>query len=431
MALDVLVRRADDDYNPSIGMRTRRTWTEEEVPKGYREGVNYLWPQGKATLTGLLSQTKKIRETQSEFTWFEKKRQVKNVDATISGGGAVAEGDSINVGITTGFMNMIREGHEVLLRTNQDHSKDVLGKVTAVNRTSTPTLDMTVTGAGDTTNTDILMIVGNINPEASVRPASISYNAERRRNLQQIWRNSMSMSRSEMRNKSRLGERYKDLKMETWQDHAEEQEGCFLWGRKKEYVGDNGESERLTGGFIPEIQEYAPQNIIDAARITAFAGDTFANFGLELLEENLIKNSFLWGEEDSKIVLIGNNALGAIQRMVRGSSQYNIEHGAKVFGINVMVLTTPYGEWHLKRYTPFNHNPSLQNSMLAFNLNQLAFHYTDDFHFEKDKHFMQGGGSGLDGLVEAFLTEGGLEFNHVEKAIYTYNFGLDSLLPAP
>jgi len=426
MALDDLVRRVGSD--PTIGMRTRRTYDEEEVPKGYREGVNYLWPNGKATLTGLLSQTKKVRETQSEFCWFEKKKAIKNVAATHSNT-TVAKGDSINVGITTSFMNMIREGHEILLRTSNDHSEDVVAKVTNVARTSTPSVDaVVITESGDLTNCDRVMIIGNINPEASVRPASISYNAERRRNLQQIWRNSLSMSRSELKNKSRLGERYNDLKLECWQDHAEEQEGCFLWGQKDEYVGDNGESERLTGGFIPEIKAYAPGNIFDCARIEEFAGQTFATFGLELLEEYLIKTSFLWGEEDTKIVFVGNNVQGALQRLVRSSSQYNIEYGAKAHGLNVSVFTTPYGEWHIKRYTPFNLEPSLQNSLLAFNLDQLELRYTDDFHFEKDKMFGQGGGSGLDGLVEGFLTEAGLAFKHVEKAIYAYNFGLDSLL---
>lgn len=429
MALDPLIRRIGSD--PTIGMRTRRTWDDEEVPKGYREGVNYLWPNGKATLTGLLSSVKKVRETQSEFCWFEKKKKAKNVAAT-TGSTTVARGDSVNIGITVEFMNMIREGHEILLRTANDHSLDVVAKVTNVSRTSTPSVDAVVTTpTGDLTTCDRLLIIGNVNPEASVRPAAISYNAERRHNFQQIWRNPLAMSRSDMKNKSRLGERYRDLKMECWQDHAEEQEGCFLWGQKDEYTGDNGESERMTGGLIPEIKIYAPGNIFDCARIDAFAGQLFKDFAIELLEEYLIKTSFLWGEEDTKMVFVGNNVQGAIQKAVRASSQYNIEHGAKSFGINVSVLTTPYGEWHLHRYTPFNLDPSLQNSMLAFNIDQMELRYTDDFHFEKDMQFGKGGGSGLDGLVEGFLTEAGLAFNHVEKSVYASNFGLDSLLPAP
>lgn len=430
--VDEIIRRTGSD--PSLGMRTTRTWTEEELPKGYREGVNLLWPNGKATLTGLLSKVKKVRESQSHFMWFEKKKAVKNVAATTTST-TVVRGDNVNIGITTAFMNMVREGHEVVLRSSDNHDADVVAKVTNVSRTSTPSVDvMVVTPTGTLAACDRMNIVGNINSEASVRPASISYNAEERENYQQIWRNSLSMSRTDLKNVSRLKDRYKDLKAETWQDHAEEQEGCFLWGVKDQYQGDNGEPERITGGLIPEMKRYAPQNIFDCARQADFAGGTFAGssgFGIELLEDYLIKTSFLWGEDSAKMVFIGNSVQGAIQKAVRDSSQYQITHGESQYGINVSVLTTPYGTWNLHRYTPFNLDPSLQHSMLAFSLDQMELHYTDDFHFEKDEHFGKGGGSGLDGLVEGFLTEAGLAFNHVEKAVYAYNFGMDSLLSAP
>lgn len=424
---DIFNPRTGSD--PTLGMRTTRTWTTEELPKGYREGVNLLWPNGRATLTGLLSKAKKTRETQSHFMWFEKKKWIKSADAT-PGSAVVSVDDSVNVVIDTSFMNMIRVGHEVLLRTSNNHAADVLARVTNVTRSSTPSFDCIVLTAagGDLTNADRVLIVGNINPEASVRPAAISYNAEERHNYQQIWRNSLAMSRTDLRNKSRLGDRYRDLKTEAWQDHAEEQEGCFLWGEKRIYEGENGEPERVTGGFIPEIKQYAPQNIIDCARITEFAGETFLNTGLEILEEHLIRPSFVWGDASEKFVFAGNSVLGAIQKVVRENSQYNISHNEKAFGINVSRIDTPYGSWLFHKYTPFNLDPSLHNSLLAFEMDQMELRYTDDFHFEKDIHFSKGGGSGLDGLVEGFLTEAGLAFNHVEKAIYASNFGVDSLL---
>lgn len=410
-------------YAPSIGMRDTSTWNEDEVPKGYRDGVNYLWPNGKATLTGLLDRAKKVRESQSHFTWFEKRKLAKSSTGT-SSDGAVVRGDSITVTIADDFKNMVREGHEILLRDADDHSKDVLAKVKTVTRTSTPSLTASViTATGNLSTIDRMLIVGNINPEASTRPVSISYNGYERDNYQQIWRNSFSMTRTDLRNKSRLKERYAELKSEAYQDHAEEQEGAFLWGTKDIYMGDNGKPERVTGGIIPFIKEYASDNYIDCTAVTALAGKSFLAGGLELLEDYLIRPSFDWGEGTEKIVFAGNRVLSAIQNLIRSVGSYQIYHNEKAYGINVSRIDTPFGSWLFHRYTPFNVETSLQRSLLAFEMDQLVFHYTDDFHFEKDEHFGKGGGSGLDGLVEAFLTEGGLEIQFPEKMIYAYNFG--------
>lgn len=412
-------------YDPTLGMRGTHTWNEEEVPKGYRDGVNYLWPNGKATLTGLLSKAKKVRESQSHFMWFEKKKAVKSSSAT-SSTGAVKRGDSVTVVITEAFKNMIREGHEVLLRDADDHSKDIVVKITSIDRTVPNFVGEVLTASGNTSTIDRMLIIGNINSEASVRPSAISYNGYERYNYQQIWRNSLSMSRSDLRNTARIGDRYKELKIDTWQDHAEEQEGAFLWGVRDIKMGDNGMPERTTGGIIPFISEYAPSNIIDCkTAVSDFAGTTFLANGLELLETYLIKPSFDWGESSEKIVFAGNAVLAAIQKVVRDAGSYQIYHGEKAYGINVTRIDTPFGSWLFHRYTPFNLETSLQKSLLAFEMDQLVFHYTDDFHFEKDEHFGKGGGSGLDGLVEAFLTEGGLEINFPEKMIYAYNFGDD------
>lgn len=423
------VRRTGSD--PSVGMRGTHTWTEDELPKGYREGVNTLWPNGKATLTGLLSKAKKVRETQSEFTWFEKKKSVKSAAGTTNST-TVAKGSMVTVAIPEAFKNAVREGHEIVLRTSNNHAADVIIKATEVIRSAAPTVTGVVKtlGGGDLTNMDRFLVIGNINPEASIRPTAISYNGYSRSNFQQIWRNSFSMSRSDLRNRARIGDRYRELKLDAYQDHSEEQEGAFLWGEKDIEMGENGMPERMTAGIIPWIRDYAQENYIDCARDATYmpSGSTFADKGLELLEEGLIKRSFTWGEASEKFVFAGNSVYGALSSLVRANSQYTITHGVTAFGINVSRIDTPYGSWMFHKYTPFNLDSSLQRSMLVFDLDQFTFHYTDDFHFEKDEHFGKGGGSGLDGLVEAFLTEGGLEIQFPEKSMYVWNFGLDSLL---
>lgn len=416
---------------PHYGMRGTHNWTESELPRGYRDGVRMLWPNGRATLTAMLAKAKKTRETQSHYSWFEKKKGQKSTSVSSLGGATtVARGEIVTIGVPDAYKNAIRAGHEVLLRTSTNHAADVVVKIVEVERTTTPVARCVVrTLTGDITNADRFMIIGNLNPEASIRPAAISYNGYERDNYQQIFRHALSISRTDLRNKHRIGEVYKDAKTDAWQDHAEEQEGAILWGEKSIEMGDNGMAERSTGGFIPFIRQYAPDNYIDCARIAGTTGQSFVDdFGLELLEEGLIKRSFDWSEQSEKFAFVGNGVLSSCQALVRGNSTYQIVHNEQAFGINVSKFITPYGIWNLHRYTPFNLEPSLQRSILAFEMDQLEIRYTDDFHFEKDEHFGKGGGSGLDGLVEGFLSELGLAFYFLERAIYAYNFGLDSLL---
>ncbi|MBT7187988.1 hypothetical protein HN911_11740, partial [Candidatus Bathyarchaeota archaeon] len=67
-----------------------------------------------------------------------------------------------------------------------------------------------------------------------------------------------------------------------------------------------------------------------------------------------------------------------------------------------------------------------RNSMVIFEPKQVRYKYITDTMFKADKSDMEGGGTGVDGKQEEYLTEAGLEFHHGEKSGYLNGVGLDN-----
>ena len=436
--------RATDINAPTLGMRGTHTWTDSELPRGYRAGLLYLRPNGKAPLTAMISKLRKVKESQSHFHWFSKKLQYKGCDVDVTGdslaavdvNGAVrstthiAIDDTISITVEKAFGYQVRVGHMVMLRKADQQAYDVVIKVTGVSRGSSAlVVGRAISGcATDDVLYDRMIIIGNYNPEASVRPAAVSYNASEFGGMQQIWRNPLAMSRTDLNNKSRLGDRYKQLKRETMEDHAMEQELSLLFGEMSWELGDNGMAERTMQGIIPFVRANASENVVDVGRDVATSmsvanGTAWTTWGLEALEEYLIRPSFKWGDAQEKFVFCGSGVLSAIQQVVRGSSQYQITNGAAAYGIKVTSLETVHGTWHFHKHPLFNHESSMQNSLLAFEPDKLEWRYSLDMHYEKDIHFGKGGGDGVDGIQEGFITEGGLAIYHPELITYASNIG--------
>ncbi|OQA14518.1 MAG: hypothetical protein BWY63_03152 [Chloroflexi bacterium ADurb.Bin360] len=98
------------------------------------------------------------------------------------------------------------------------------------------------------------------------------------------------------------------------------------------------------------------------------------------------------------------------------------------YGIQVVSLQSVFGKWQFILHPLWTHEPSQTNSLLAFEPSQLEYRYALDTQFEEDIHYGKGGGTGLDGKEEGYITEAGLSFYHPELFLYMENVGQDSLL---
>ena len=425
---------------PTLGMRGTHTWTANEKPDSFHEMILWLYPNGAAPLTAMLSKLKKVKESEPHFHWWTSKLPDKGItiasvytDAALTtpvSAGAVGAGSVLYVPLSADFSKQMRAGHQGLLRQTTLHSEDINVKVIEVFRgTDTTSYAKCVTLAARTLTgvPNRFICIGNINPEGSVRPAAYSFNTTEYGNQQQIFRTALAQTRTDMGRKGRIGDSYKELKRGALEDHSIEMEWAFMFGEQSWNLGDNGMPERTTQGIVPFVRQYASSNVMDCARDSDFAGAAWDDFGIEALEK-AIQQSFKWGKAKEKVVFCGAGALAGVQKAVKGASTYNIEAGTAQYGIQVVSLQSVFGKWQLILHPLWTHEPSQTNSLLAFEPSQLEYRFALDTKFEEDIHYGKGGGTGLDGKEEGYITEAGLSFYHPELFLYMENVGQDSLL---
>src|SRR5262245_58444863 len=124
------------------GMRGTGNWAVDERPLNWRQGILYLYPNGRAPLTGLLSKMGEETTTDPQFhRWTKNLAQQggaitelytdAGMTAALAAGGTAA-GTTLYAKVAQALATEYRIGHQVLLRVSTNLNVDVNGKVTAV-----------------------------------------------------------------------------------------------------------------------------------------------------------------------------------------------------------------------------------------------------------------------------------------------------------
>ena len=420
-----------------FGMRGNGDWATDQRPKNWRETVLFLYPNGDAPLTAILSKMKEERVNDPEFNWWTKTLAtqggtVSDVDIDLAStayttGGAI--GDVLYVVAAAAVVQEMRAGHQVLLRNSSNYADDCNAKVTGrvVNGASSYVTvklleaDPTTTGIADC---DTILIIGNINSEGAAMPDAISYDPVKYYNYTQIFRTPLEITRTARRTKLRTGDAYKEMKREALELHSIEMEKAFLWGIKTEGVGDNGKPERTTGGLI--------QWIVDNSGIVSdYVTDTDVATGLtweaggEEWLDYFLEQVFRYGG-DQRLAFVGSGVLLAINKLVKLYGNYQLLPKTTSYGIRVMEWITPFGVLNMKRHPLFSYEATNRNTMVVFEPNDLRYRYIDDTQFYDDPEKKNTGYTRRDGTKEEYLTECGLEFHFPIKCGYFNGFGSDN-----
>jgi len=121
-----------------LGMRGTGDWVANQRPESWRQQILYLYPNGMAPLTAILSMMGSQKVSDPHFHWWTE--TVGDVNGAVTGvftiadmsvayaGGGVA-GDTIWVRAAAALVNQIRIGHQVLLRDASDYRVDVVAEV--------------------------------------------------------------------------------------------------------------------------------------------------------------------------------------------------------------------------------------------------------------------------------------------------------------
>lgn len=435
-----------------LGMRGNGDWVANQRPLNWRQQILYLYPNGMAPLTAILSMMGGEKVDDPQFNWW--------TQAQSSVGGAVAgvftlpdlsvayvtgglAGQTLYVQITTALANRIREGHQILLRDASDWTVDVVAKVTGVTRGPVNSVlavrllendDNGVGGVNDLSNCDTFKIIGNINPEGGEMPDAIALDPVQVYNYTQIFRTPLSITRTARKTRLRTGDQYQKAKAEALEMHSWEMELAFLWGIRTQNIGDNGKPERTTMGVINFIRAMAAANCDDYSTNATYAGLAWTNAaGGIVWFENMLEQIFRFGAEE-KLALVGSGALLGIQQLAQVGAFLNMDVVPKVYGMDIRRWVTPFGTINMKTHPLFSFDATTRNMMVIIEPKELGYRYIDDTAFyseNSNKTHPEGyGNRRLDGTNEEFLTECGLEFGLPQKCAVLNGVGLaNGLMP--
>ena len=200
-----------------LGMRGTGDWVTDQRPLNWRQQILYLYPNGMAPLTAILSMMGSESVDDPQFHWWTQEQSavggavagiytLPDLSAAYVTGGVA--GDVLYVQVTTVLANRIREGHQILLRDASDWEVDVVGKITGVTRGTVNSI-LAVKLLEDDDNAlvhnlascDTFKIIGNINPEGGEMPDAIALNPVKVYNYTQIFRTALSLTRTARKTK--------------------------------------------------------------------------------------------------------------------------------------------------------------------------------------------------------------------------------------
>jgi hypothetical protein len=365
-----------------VGVRLTGHLSAAERPTKYREAILFQEPNGRASLTGLLSKLKSEMTDDPEFTNFEK--LIPSQRTLVA---ANYDDNDTDITVTTGEANKFRTGDAVW----NPRANEVMW-VTA--DPSTPFSTLTVSRAKGSTAAaglvgDELTIVGMANAENADIPTSISFAPDTVTNYIECFRDPIKISDMAAATYVRTGNQYKELKRETNLVHGMRQEKAYMFSTKVKSTTSNA-ATYTTGG----INYFASTNVTDFEDLVTI--DAFEDF---------LSDIFKTGSKQ-KICFCGNQVVNVVAKLVRTNANMNMKPADEAFGIKVNRWETYHGTLDLWTHPLFSESTVLDDWGVVVDTGNLRYRFLKglDTHFRQDvvkdgKHV----------TVDEFVTYGGLE----------------------
>ena len=380
-----------------LGLRGSGAFTADERPQNWRELILYLFPNGEAPLTALMSLIKNSQPTDDpDYHWWEKRLPTQRI--IINKAGDYVAGD-VSLVVDSGAKDcvagsvLIVEATGELIKVDTDPSTDTTIHVVRGYGT---------VGAGSILDDGALTVVGNVHPEGDDVPTARSYAPTKVTNYAQIFRTSLSLTRTAKKTRLRWDNTgpYREAKREALSLHSIEMEKSFIWGNPVEGAGANGQPERMTGGVL--------------SFLTTNIGGAFTVGGLldEDALDTLMENTFRYGSNE-KLVLCGSTFIKAITTLGKRNGTLNMVPQDKIYGMKVVDYISAFGTLYLKNHPLFSQHPVWRQNALVLDVGNLKYRYVDDTMFVKNRQ-----NPGQDLSKDEFLTESGLELNFEETHAY-------------
>lgn len=391
------------------GLRHTENFGANVRPENWREGILLQYPNGEWPLLALTSQMKTEKVDDPAYHWFEKSLDSRRLEL-----GANLDISSTSLTLKAGAKTVVKNTLLKNLKTGE------IMKVTA-----DPTTDTALTverGFANTTKSAItiasadpfLLVIGVAFEEGSEAPTGQGYDPSERSNYTQIFRRTLEITRTAAATRLRTGEAVKEAKRECLEYISVDLERAF-WFSEKSQTFVNQKPCRTMSGVYQQIKSYAPQNIFDASAQAD-------GVDYEWLED-VMRKLFLYGSKE-KVGFCGDNFLLTIQRILRNvkNTVWNIDAGAKEYGMDVTKLRTPFGTLVLKTCPLFSNVPTTQvGSTTVYGLDSWCFIMdmtkVSYVVFDKDdlRYQPKLQDNGLDGEKSGYLAEVSIKVAQAEN----------------
>jgi len=359
-----------------------------------------------------------------------------NVNNSGAVGDSRTSGETVYFVMSASDLTHFRVGHQVLMRYTGNYAVDVNGLVTSVN-TSQLNVGVKLIEDDDNDSTysiddcDRLLVIGNANAEGANMPDAISYDPVEWSNYTEIFRTSLSITRTARLTRLRTGDAYREAKRECLELHSIEMEKAFLWGYKWAGTGENGKPKRTTMGLIRALQYGSDGSsnvgVSDSFKVnTTYSGDTWLQSGKDWLD-TYFEQMFRYGKGE-KLAFVGSGALLGINRLAETYGTIQINPKTKAYGLAVNEWITPFGIVNMVTHPLFSFEATNRHSMVIFEPTGLRYRFITDTTFFSDEEKQNTGWTRRDGTDEEYLTEAGLEYHHPNGWGYLNGVGEDNSL---
>ena len=444
--------------------------TTEQVassrPKNVRRSVFYMYPNGAATLTGLLTMMKDEVTNDPEFKWYEKRMIEQRttlayisttvafysaVDSTFTtwttavGDITFAQGTQYGIKVAASGTAQFRVGQifKVLVINTSAADEELQGRITYVDATNNRLAFIATKIPAVAINYDEahtgreVLVIGAVQAEGGQSVSSSDvlstlevYNTpDQLTNYCQIqtanWQITGTAGKTSVWFDTRGVD--PDLAKEASVNYSRYMEFTTIFGHKYERVVTAKNVERFTGGFLYYLTLWeagatygntaATADTDDTKRIIenssgVLSAKTYNKYLERVFRHNRNKNNEI-------LCLCGNGFLQTLAEMYAGKQTFTAQMPSKDnFGMQVVGHLTSFGQVWYKTHKLFNLNSTLRYNGLFVDLACIKYRYLKDRDTVLRKDI---GPKGADYVEDGWLSESGVEINSPESHMYLKN----------
>ena len=254
------------------------------------------------------------------------------------------------------------------------------------------------------TNGSYVYRIGSANDEGATYRSSNTTRKTLQSNYTQIFRTPFALTNTEASTEMYTGDELKYQTTKKGIEHALDIERAFWFGNQAEVTGLTGQVKRYTGGIFERINELGAAYIQDESGSTLTESE-FITF---------LKKAFAHGRSN-KYLFCSGTVLQAINNFSAGALR--ITPKDTTYGVQLSTYLSPWGTVNLVYNPLFTQDFDGYATMIDFDT--ISYRFLGGNGKNRDtKLYMNRQNPGVDGVINEYITECGLERQGFERNAY-------------